>query len=128
MRFAHWRVATTGHGIVAYIANHSWLDNPTFRGMRAALLRDFDRIYVLDLHGNSKKKERTPEGGEDKNVFDIQQGVAVLFLVRLPEHSDSEDAQVYHADLWGLRQENRTLIQFDGTILKVISLCCCSSL
>lgn len=105
MRFAHWRVATTGHGIVAYIANHSWLDNPTFRGMRAALLRDFDRIYVLDLHGNSKKKERTPEGGEDKNVFDIQQGVAVLFLVRLPEHSDSEDAQVYHADLWGLRQE-----------------------
>ena len=103
MRFAHWRVTTTGHGIVAFIANHSWLDNPTFRGMRAALLRDFDRIYVLDLHGNTKKKEKTPDGGEDKNVFDIQQGVAILFLVRLPEHKDSEPAKVFHADLWGDR-------------------------
>lgn len=103
MRFAHWRVATTGYGIVAYIANHSWLDNPTFRGMRAALLRDFDRIYVMDLHGNTKKKEKAPDGGEDKNVFDIQQGVAILFLIRLPEHKNSEAAKVFHADLWGDR-------------------------
>ena len=94
IRFAHWRVMQTGHGIVAFITNHGWLDNPTFRGMRASLLRDFDEIYVLDLHGNSKKKEHAPDGGEDKNVFDIQQGVAILFLVRRektvrPESFDS---------------------------------------
>ena len=78
IRFAHDRVKRTGHGIVAFITNHGWLDNPTFRGMRAQLMMDFDDIYVLDLHGNSKKKERTPAAlkaqGDDKNVFDIEQG------------------------------------------------------
>ena len=88
IRFAHDRVARTGHGIVAFITNHGWIDNPTFRGMRAQLMADFDDIYVIDLHGNSKKKERTPEAlkafGEDKNVFDIEQGVSITFLVKLP--------------------------------------------
>ncbi|MCD6706173.1 MAG: hypothetical protein LT080_06910 [Thiobacillus sp.] len=89
IRFAHDRIARTGHGIVAFITNHGWLDNPTFRGMRAQLMADFDEIHVLDLHGNSKKKERTPEAlkaqGDDKNVFDIEQGVSIAFLVKLPE-------------------------------------------
>ena len=88
IRFAHDRVARTGHGIVAFITNHGWIDNPTFRGMRAQLMADFDDIYVIDLHGNSKKRERTPEAlkafGEDKNVFDIEQGVSNTFLVKLP--------------------------------------------
>ncbi|MDP1996416.1 MAG: type ISP restriction/modification enzyme [Gallionella sp.] len=129
IRFAHWRVMQTGHGIVAFITNHGWLDNPTFRGMRASLLRDFDEIYVLDLHGNSKKKERAPDGGEDKNVFDIQQGVAILFLVRkespspqpspvkgeganLPSPLAGEGqgergrhcVKVFHAELYGSRE------------------------
>lgn len=112
IRFAHWRVMQTGHGIVAFITNHGWLDNPTFRGMRASLLRDFDEIYVLDLHGNSKRKERAPDGGEDKNVFDIQQGVAILFLVRREAHSprplagegQGERAKVFHAELYGSRE------------------------
>ena len=106
IRFAHWRIAHTGHGIVGYIANHSWLDNPTFRGMRAALRRDFDDIYILDLHGNSKKKEKTPDAhaahGDDKNVFDIQQGVAILFLLRKPG-AHVRKAVVHHAELWGSR-------------------------
>ena len=88
IRFAHDRITRTGHGIVAFITNHGWLDNPTFRGMRARLMADFDEIYVLDLHGNSKKKERTPVAlqaqGDDKNVFDIEQGVSIVFLVKLP--------------------------------------------
>ena len=88
IRFAHDRVKRTGHGIVAFITNHGWLDNPTFRGMRAQLMADFDDIYVLDLHGNSKKKERTPAAlkarGDDKNVFDIEQGVSITFLVKRP--------------------------------------------
>lgn len=107
IRFAHWRITETGHGIVAYIASHTWLDGPIFRGMRAALLRDFDDIYILDLHGNSNKKERTPdahaEHGDDKNVFDIQQGVAILFLVRKPGDHQRR-AVLKHAELWGSRE------------------------
>jgi predicted helicase len=64
--------------IVGVITNHSWLDNPTFRGMRQSLMRSFEQIYVLDLHGNAKKKERSPDGSNDQNVFDIEQGVAVF--------------------------------------------------
>jgi len=97
IRFAHDRVKRTGHGIVAFITNHGWLDNPTFRGMRAQLMADFDDIYVLDLHGNSKKKERTPEAlkaqGDDKNVFDIEQGVSITFLVKLPNTVQAEPVE-----------------------------------
>lgn len=107
IRFAHWRIEQTGHGIVAYIASHTWLDGPIFRGMRAALLRDFDDIYILDLHGNSNKKETTPEAhaehGDDKNVFDIQQGVAILFLLRRPGDHQRQ-AVLRHAEFWGSRE------------------------
>jgi predicted helicase len=86
IRFAHDRVMRTGYGIVAFITNHSWLDNPTFRGMRASLMRDFDTIYVIDLHGSAKNSESTPkkllDQGDDKNVFDIQQGVSIVFLLK----------------------------------------------
>lgn len=117
IRFAHDRISRTGHGVVAFITNHGWLNNVTFRGMRASLMRDFDEIYVIDLHGNSKQKEKTPEAlkaqGDDKNVFDINQGVAITFLIKkmgadsfelsgdgsLP----SRKAQVFHHELWGGR-------------------------
>ena len=72
IRFAQWRIERTGHGVLAFITNHGYLDNPTFRGMRQSLMASFDEIHVLNLHGNSKKKERTPDGGKDENVFDIQ--------------------------------------------------------
>lgn len=107
IRFAHWRIAKTGHGIVGFIAPHTWLEGVTFRGMRAALQRDFDDIYVLDLHGNSNKGEVTPEEhakcGDDKNVFDILQGVTILFLVRKPGNRP-RNANVHHAELWGSRE------------------------
>ena len=106
IRFAQWRIEQTGHGILAFITNNGYLDNPTFRGMRQNLLSSFDEIYVLDLHGSSKKKERTPEGDKDENVFDIQQGVAILIAVKLagkPGKSD-QPAQVFQSDLWGLRK------------------------
>jgi predicted helicase len=103
LRFAQWRIAKTGQGIAAMITNHGFLDNPTFRGMRQSLLWDFDEIYVLDLHGSTKKRQRPPGGGIDQNVFDIQQGVAISIFVRRPEHHGS--ATIYHADLWGTRPE-----------------------
>lgn len=84
IRFAQWRIQQTGQGIVAFITNHGYLDNPTFRGMRQHLMNTFDEIYVLDLHGNSKKKETAPDGSKDENVFDIQQGVAILLAVKHP--------------------------------------------
>ncbi len=82
LRFAQWRVERTGQGIVAFITDNSYLDNPTFRGMRRSLSKTFDEIYLLDLHGNSKKKETPPEGGKDENVFDITQGVAICLMVK----------------------------------------------
>ena len=84
MRFSQWRIATTGSGILAFITNHGYLDNPTFRGMRRSLEQTFDEIYVMDLHGNTKKKETAPDGSKDQNVFDIQQGVAIGMMVNLP--------------------------------------------
>ena len=87
-------------GVVGIITNHSFLDNPTFRGMRQSLMHTFNQMYLMDLHGNTKKKERTPEGGKDENVFDIEQGVAISLLVKKKGLSPA----VYHADLWGNRQ------------------------
>jgi type I restriction-modification system DNA methylase subunit len=82
IRFGQWRIDRTGSGILAFITNHGYLDNPTFRGMRQSLDKTFDEIYIMDLHGNSKKKEVAPDGSLDKNVFDIQQGVAVAIMVK----------------------------------------------
>ena len=103
LRFAQWRIAHTGQGIVAMITNHGFLDNPTFRGMRQSLQRDFDEIFVFDLHGSTKKRQHAPGGGIDQNVFDIQQGVAITVFVRRLEHRGP--ATVFHADLWGTREE-----------------------
>ena len=102
IRFAQWRIERTGYGILAFITNHGYLDNPTFRGMRQSLMQTFDDIYVLDLHGNSKKKETAPGGGKDENVFDIQQGVAIGIFVKRPGAGEAP-ARVHHADLYGPR-------------------------
>lgn len=102
IRFAQWRVEQTGYGVLAFVTNHGYLDNPTFRGMRQSLMKTFDDIYVLDLHGNSKKKEKCPDGSKDENVFDIQQGVAIGMFVKRAGKKE-ETAIVRHADLWGVR-------------------------
>ncbi len=103
IRWAQWRIEKTGSGILAFITNHGYLDNPTFRGMRRALMNTFTDIYILDLHGNAKKREVAPDGGKDENVFDIQQGVAIGIFVKEP--GKTGPAQVHHAELWGRRQD-----------------------
>jgi hypothetical protein len=100
IRFAQWKIDQAGEGVLGFITNHSYLDNPTFRGMRRSLMNSFNQIYILDLHGNKKKKERCPDGSEDNNVFDIQQGVAVILAVK--KHGLKR--KVCHADCWGLRE------------------------
>ncbi|HNR30224.1 MAG TPA: DNA methyltransferase, partial [Candidatus Hydrogenedentes bacterium] len=104
IRFAQWRIERTGYGILAFISNHSYLDNPTFRGMRQSLMETFDDIYLLDLHGNAKKKEVAPDGSKDENVFDIQQGVAIGIFVKRKNGPKRRLALVRHADLWGARE------------------------
>ena len=104
IRFAQWRIQQTGYGVLAFITNHGYLDNPTFRGMRKSLMNTFDDIYILNLHGNSKKKEKCPDGSKDENVFDIQQGVAIGIFVKSPVGAGLKPAPtIRHSDLWGLR-------------------------
>lgn len=81
--FAHWKVKQAGKGIIGMITNNSYLDGLIHRDMRKKLLDDFDEIYILNLHGNSKRKEKTPKGGKDENVFDIQQGVSIILMLKL---------------------------------------------
>lgn len=102
LRFAQWKIQKSGSGIVGMITNHSYLDNPTFRGMRESLMKTFDEIYILDLHGNSLKKETSPDGGKDENVFDIRQGVAISLFVR---NKTPKKNRVFHRDNYGLRDE-----------------------
>jgi hypothetical protein len=104
LRFAQWKIEQAGRGVVGMITNHSYLDNPTFRGMRQSLMRTFDEIYILDLHGNALKRETCPDGSPDKNVFDIRQGVAIAFFVRHGGKAKA-DAIVRHAELYGLRED-----------------------
>jgi predicted helicase len=101
IRWAQWRIKQTGAGVLAFITNHGYLDNPTFRGMRHSLLQAFDHIYILNLHGNSLKKETAPDGTADMNVFDIRVGTAILICVRKEKHQGP--AVVEYADLWGPR-------------------------
>lgn len=101
LRFAQWKIQKAGFGIVGMITNHSYLDNPTFRGMRQSLMKTFNEIYILDLHGNSLKKETTPDGGKDGNVFDIRQGVAIALFVK---QKAKKECKVFHSDLYGLRE------------------------
>ncbi len=101
IRFAHWKIAQARRGILGFISNNSYLSGIIHRGIRRKLLETFDEIYLLNLHGSSRIGEKTPEGGKDENVFDIQQGVTIALYVKLEK--PPKEKKVYYADLWGLR-------------------------
>ncbi len=103
MRFGQHFIDKNGSGILAFINPHGFLDNPTFRGMRWNLLKTYDKIYTIDLHGNSKKKETAPDGSIDQNVFDIMQGVSINLFVKTGKKKLEELAEVFHYDLFGKR-------------------------
>ena len=103
IRFAQWRIERTGEGILGFVTNHKYLNNPTFRVMRRSLMETFDEIYLLDLHGNSNNRERAPDGSKDENVFDIKQGVAIGLFVKRGDPGNGL-ARVVHADLWGKQE------------------------
>jgi len=119
IRFAENKMQNVEQGIVAIITNHSFLDNPTFAGMRQSLIKTFDHLYFIDLHGNSLKKEKTPDGKKDENVFDIQQGVCISIMVK----NKGLEKQIFHSDFFGLRSRkfdlclNQNLQNIDFKIL-----------
>jgi len=113
IRFAEHFIEKNKSGIVAIITNNSFIDGITHRQMRKHLLETFDDIYILDLHGNSKKKEKAPDGGKDENVFNIMQGVSISIFVRRAEDKRGF-GKVYHAELYGKREDKfKTLNKSD---------------
>ncbi len=112
IRFAQWKIDQAGEGILGFITNHGYLDNPTFRGMRQSLMNSFNEIYVLDLHGNTLKKEKCPDGSKDENVFDIRQGVAIALFIKKKDRE--KGCKIYHSEIWGLREKkNDWLLEND---------------
>lgn len=101
LRFAQWKIQRAGKGIVAMITNHSYLDNPTFRGMRQSLIKTFNEIYILDLHGNILEKETGTGRERDENVFDIRSGVAITIFIK---HQTNNSHDLWHHDLYGARE------------------------
>ena len=112
IRWAQWRIDKNGEGVIGYIVNNSFLDGPVFRGMRQSLLNSFNTIYLLNLHGNNRRKEAVPVGRKDENVFDILQGVSILLCVK--QRDNPAPAKVYYTDMWGHREEKyNTLSETD---------------
>lgn len=104
IRFAESLIEKNGEGIIGMITSNGYIDNPTFRGMRWHLRKTFDKIYVLDLHGNSRKKETAPNGEKDENVFDIMTGVSIIFGIKANKGEKKDLADIYKYDLYGLRE------------------------
>lgn len=118
IRFAEHFIEKNKSGIVAMITNNSFIDGITHRQMRKHLLETFDDIYILDLHGNAKKKEKAPDGSKDENVFDIQQGVSISIFVR-KEVEKSNLGNVYHSEIYGSRKEKyKHLSELDKGMIK----------
>ncbi|CAD5932452.1 type ISP restriction/modification enzyme [Planktothrix agardhii] len=104
LRYGQHFIEKNGSGVLAFINPHGFLDNPTFRGMRWNLLKTYDKIYTIDLHGNSKKKETAPDGSADVNVFDIMQGVSINLFVKTGKKKANELGKLFHFDLYGKRE------------------------
>ncbi|EAH8705731.1 DNA methyltransferase [Campylobacter jejuni] len=103
IRFAQSKIDSQESGIFAFISNNSFLDNPTFRGMRYSLTQSFDKIYILNLHGDTRKKEKAPDGSKDDNVFDIMQGVSINIFIK--QNSKAKNTNIYYHDLYGKRKD-----------------------
>jgi predicted helicase len=105
IRYGQYYIENNGNGVLAFINPHGFLDNPTFRGMRWNLLKTFDKIYTIDLHGNTRKNEVSPDGSPDINVFDIMQGVSINVFVKTGKKKRNELGNIFHYDLYGKRDD-----------------------
>ena len=115
IRFGQHFIDKNGTGVLAYISNNSFVDGIIHRQMRKHLLESFDKIYILDLHGNAKKKETSLDGSSDQNVFDIMQGVSINIFIKIGKKKKDEFGEVYHFDLYGNRETKYEFLN-KGTI------------
>lgn len=107
MRFAQNKIESLGHGLFGFISNNAFLDNPTFRGLRRSLLECYDELYILNLHGNARKKEETPQGAKDENVFNIMQGVSINLFVK---KAQTTKQKIHYYDVYSQRAEKYTFL------------------
>ncbi len=107
IRFAQWKIDQMDEGVVGFITNHSFLDNPTFRGMRQSLMNSFNEIYILNLHGNNLKKETAPDGSKDENVFAIKAGVCIMIMVKTKQKHQSK---LLYSDIWGKESNKKEFL------------------
>lgn len=120
MRFAQNKIESLGHGLFGFISNNAFLDNPTFRGLRRSLLECYDELYILNLHGNARKKEETPQGAKDENVFNIMQGVSINLFVKKVQTTKQK---IYYYDVYGQRAEKYAfLAQNDLNSINMLEL------
>ncbi len=110
IRYGQYFIEKNGEGILAYISNNSFVDGLVHRQMRLHLAKSFDKIYVLDLHGNSKKREIALDGSKDENVFDIMQGVSINIFIKTGKKNGDELGEVFQYDLYGKRQSKYELL------------------
>jgi predicted helicase len=96
VRFFRWAVDRLGTnpGIVCFVSNNSFIDHDAFDGMQKHLLKDFTRIYHIDLHGNVNR-DRTLSGTQH-NVFGIQVGVGITVAVRESGQREGDHSLYYH--------------------------------
>lgn len=124
IRYGQYFVDKNEEGILAYVSNNSFIDGIVFRQMRKSLLESFDKLYILDLHGNSKKKEVCLDGSVDQNVFDIMQGVSINIFVKTGKKKKGELGKVFNYDLFGKREvkydflKNNSLKSIEWNIIK----------
>ncbi|WP_269201263.1 type ISP restriction/modification enzyme [Helicobacter pylori] len=121
MRFAQNKIESLEHGLFGFISNNAFLDNPTFRGLRHSLLECYDELYILNLHGNARKKEETPQGAKDENVFNIMQGVSINLFVKKVQTTKQK---IHYYDVYGQRAEKYAfLAQNDLNSIEWLELC-----
>jgi hypothetical protein len=123
IRFAHWKIDQSKKGVIDMITDNSYLSGIIHRGMRKKLLESFDEIYILNLHGNSRIGEKTPEGNKDENVFEIKEGVSISLFIKSGKHEGL--GKVYYADVYGLREDKYNFLgthSFRTTVWKELKL------
>lgn len=119
-RFAEQIIQKNNEGVLAFVSDNSFLDNITCRGMRGSLLRTFNKIYIVNLHGNSNKRDTAPDGSIDENIFDIKQGVSLFIGVK--DSSNDEWAKVYYTELWGLRKSKLKRLSEKNLVFKELDI------
>ncbi len=120
MRFAQNKIKSLGHGLFGFISNNGFLDNPTFRGLRRSLLECYDELYILNLHGNARKKEETPQGSKDENVFNIKQGVSINLFVK---KAQATKQKICYYDVYGeMAEKYAFLVQNDLNSIEWLEL------